>query len=96
LKSDEGAVFDKEVTFDASQIKPMITYGTNPGMGMPIDGTIPQIDEIDETGKISFEKSLNYMGFKPGQKLEGIRSTTSSWAAAPTAASRISAPSPTT
>jgi 3-isopropylmalate/(R)-2-methylmalate dehydratase large subunit len=71
LKSDEGAVFDKEVTFDASQIKPMITYGTNPGMGMPIDGTIPQIDEIDETGKISFEKSLNYMGFKPGQKLEG-------------------------
>lgn len=71
LKSDEGAVFDKEVTFDASQIKPMITYGTNPGMGMPIDSTIPQIDEIDETGKISFEKSLNYMGFKPGQKLEG-------------------------
>ena len=71
LKSDEGAVFDKEVTFDASQIKPMITSGTNPGMGMPIDGTIPQIDEIDETGKISFEKSLNYMGFKPGQKLEG-------------------------
>jgi 3-isopropylmalate/(R)-2-methylmalate dehydratase large subunit len=71
LKTDEGAVFDKEVTFDVSRIKPMITYGTNPGMGMPIDGTIPQLDEIDEAGKISFEKSLKYMGFEPGEKLEG-------------------------
>lgn len=71
LKTDDGAVFDKEVTFYASEIKPMITYGTNPGMGMPIDGTIPQLEEIDESGKISFEKSLNYMGFQPGQKLEG-------------------------
>lgn len=71
LKSDEGAVFDKEITFDVSKIRPMITYGTNPGMGMPIDGTIPHLDEIDEAGKISFEKSLNYMGFAPGEKLEG-------------------------
>ena len=71
LETDEGATFDKEVTFDVSQIKPMITYGTNPGMGMPIDGTIPQLEDIDEAGKISFEKSLNYMGFAPGEKLEG-------------------------
>jgi 3-isopropylmalate/(R)-2-methylmalate dehydratase large subunit len=71
LHSDEGAQFDKEVTFDVSQIGPMITYGTNPGMGMPIDGTIPRLDEIDEAGKISFEKSLRYMGFSPGEKLEG-------------------------
>ena len=71
LKTDEGAAFDKEVTFDVSQIKPMITYGTNPGMGMPIDGTIPQLEDIDESGKISFEKSLKYMGFAPGEKLEG-------------------------
>ncbi|MFA7582671.1 MAG: 3-isopropylmalate dehydratase large subunit [Proteiniphilum sp.] len=71
LKTDEGATFDKEVTFDVSQIKTMITYGTNPGMGMPIDGTIPQLEDIDEAGKISFEKSLNYMGFAPGEKLEG-------------------------
>ena len=71
LHSDEGAQFDKEVTFDVSQIGPMITYGTNPGMGMPIDGTIPRLDEIDEAGKISFEKSLKYMGFAPGEKLEG-------------------------
>jgi 3-isopropylmalate/(R)-2-methylmalate dehydratase large subunit len=71
LKTDEGAVFDKEVTFDASQIKPMITYGTNPGMGIPIDGTIPQLEDIDGAGKISFEKSLKYMGFAPGEKLLG-------------------------
>ncbi len=71
LHTDEGAQFDKEVTFDVSQIKPMITYGTNPGMGMPIDGTIPTLDEIDEAGQISFEKSLRYMGFEPGEKLEG-------------------------
>ena len=71
LKTDEGAVFDAEFTFDAADIQPMITYGTNPGMGMPIDGTIPTLNDIDDAGKISFEKSLNYMGFIPGEKLEG-------------------------
>ena len=71
LKSDEGAKFDLEVTYDASTIKPMITYGTNPGMGMPIDGTIPELKDIDEAGKKSFQNSLNYMGFNSGEKLEG-------------------------
>lgn len=71
LKSDEGAVFDKEITFNASEIKPMITYGTNPGMGMAIDETIPELSEVDEVSRVSFEKSLKYMGFTPGQKLEG-------------------------
>ena len=71
LKSDDEAAFDKEITFDASEIKQMITYGTNPGMGMPIDDTIPTLEEIEPSGKISFEKSLNYMGFKAGEKLEG-------------------------
>jgi 3-isopropylmalate/(R)-2-methylmalate dehydratase large subunit len=71
LKSDEGAKFDKEVTYDASTIKPMITYGTNPGMGMFIDGTIPELKDIDEAGKKSFQNSLNYMGFTEGEKLEG-------------------------
>lgn len=71
LKTDEGATFDKEITFDASNIQPMITYGTNPGMGMPINGTIPELEEIDEASKISFEKSLKYMGFNPGDKMEG-------------------------
>lgn len=71
LYSDADAVFDKEVFFDASDIAPRITYGTNPGMGMGIHDTIPTLEQIDEAGKISFIKSLNYMGFKPGEKLEG-------------------------
>jgi 3-isopropylmalate/(R)-2-methylmalate dehydratase large subunit len=71
LKSDEGAKFDKELTFDAGDIQPMITYGTNPGMGMPVNGTIPTLDEIDESGHISFRKSMDYMGFEPGEKIEG-------------------------
>lgn len=71
LKTDQGAKFDKELTFDAADIKPMITYGTNPGMGMAIDGTIPTLDQIDEAGRISFQKSMDYMGFKPGERVEG-------------------------
>lgn len=71
LKSDEGAKFDKEITYNASEIKPMITYGTNPGMGMYIDGSIPTLDDIDEAGKVSFQNSLKYMGFEEGEKLEG-------------------------
>ena len=71
LKSDDDAVFDMELTFDASEIQPMITYGTNPGMGMGIHESIPTLDEIDEAGRISFRKSLEYMGFEPGEKLLG-------------------------
>ena len=62
LRSDDDAVFDREVVFDAADITPMITYGTNPGMGMPVDGSIP----ADAT-----PKALNYMGFRPGEKLLG-------------------------
>ena len=71
LKSDEGAVFDKEVTFDAADIQPMVTYGTNPGMGMGISDSIPSLDSIDEASRISFVKSLDYMGYKPGEKIMG-------------------------
>lgn len=71
LKTDEGAKFDKELTFDSADIKPMITYGTNPGMGMAIDSTIPTLDDIDEAGRISFQKSMDYMGFEPGERVEG-------------------------
>lgn len=71
LKTDEGAKFDKELVFDASEIQPMITYGTNPGMGMAINDTIPTLDEIDEAGRISFRKSMDYMGFELGEKVEG-------------------------
>ena len=71
LKTDEGAKFDKEITIDVSNIKPMVTYGTNPGMGMGVDDTIPALTDIDDAGKISFQKSLEYMGFKPSEKIEG-------------------------
>ncbi|MBP1638508.1 MAG: leuC [Bacteroidetes bacterium] len=71
LQSDDDAKFDREISFDAAAIEPWITYGTNPGMGMAIGGAIPTIDQIDDASRISFEKSLNYMGFKAGEKLEG-------------------------
>jgi 3-isopropylmalate/(R)-2-methylmalate dehydratase large subunit len=71
LKSDEGAKFDLELDFDAADIQPMITYGTNPGMGMGIQESIPTLDQIDEAGRISFQKSLDYMGFQPGEQLLG-------------------------
>ena len=71
LKSGDDAVFDKELTFDGADIEPRITYGTNPGMGIGITGNIPSLDDIDDAGKASFLKSLEYMGFEPGQKLLG-------------------------
>ena len=70
LKSEDNAVFDKEVYFDASDIEPMITYGTNPGMGMGITQKIPAVPE-DEASRQSFLKSLDYMGFQAGEKLLG-------------------------
>lgn len=71
LRSGDDAVFDKEISFDASEIEPRITYGTNPGMGIGITENIPNIDDIDDAGKDSFVKALNYMGFKPGDNLIG-------------------------
>jgi 3-isopropylmalate/(R)-2-methylmalate dehydratase large subunit len=69
LQTDPGAVFDKELQFDASVVPPMITYGTNPGMGMAIDGTIPDATTTDNVS--SYNKSLEYMGFRPGMSLLG-------------------------
>lgn len=71
LKSEPDAVFDSDLTFDAEMIKPMITYGTNPGMGMAIDASIPMTDQKGYEASSSFIKSLDYMGFKPGMKLLG-------------------------
>jgi len=71
LKSDTEAIFDTEYHFDASDIEPMITYGTNPGMGMGINGTIPSGESFTGTDRTTFIKSLDYMGFKPGEKIKG-------------------------
>ena len=67
LKSGDDAVFDKELTFSAEDIEPRITYGTNPGMGIGITESIPT------EGDANFVKALNYMDFKPGQKLIGTK-----------------------
>ena len=71
LRSGDDAVFDKELSFDAADIAPRITYGTNPGMGIAIDECIPSLDMIDEREQASFKKSLAYMRFQPGEKLLG-------------------------
>ena len=71
LKSDDDAIFDIEYNFEAADIEPMITYGTNPGMGIRVSGSIPNVDILKGSDRNSFEKSLEYMGFKPGEKIEG-------------------------
>ena len=71
LKSDEDAVFDREMSFEADDIEPRITYGTNPGMGIGITQNIPDLSEIDEREKMSFSKALRYMGLQPGERMLG-------------------------
>jgi len=71
LVSDDDAVFDKEVTFRAEAIAPRITYGTNPGAGIAVDGTIPTMDSLSEAEQVQLRGMLDYMQFEPGEKLEG-------------------------
>ncbi|HZE82964.1 MAG TPA: 3-isopropylmalate dehydratase large subunit [Puia sp.] len=71
LYSDKDAKFDKEILIDASKIEPMITYGTNPGMGIGVKGHVPAESEIGEKERPSFVKSLAYMGMQAGAGLIG-------------------------
>ena len=71
LYSDPDAVFDRELNIRAADIEPMITYGTNPGMGIGITGRVPDLNKVDEREKPSFEKSLHYMGLNPGDTIRG-------------------------
>jgi 3-isopropylmalate/(R)-2-methylmalate dehydratase large subunit len=72
LPSDEGAVFDNEVRLSADELIPMITYGTNPGMGMPITGHVPDPDTLkDVAQRAALDKALRYMDLQPGQSLIG-------------------------
>ena len=70
LYTDQGAIFDKELTFDGTEIDPMITFGTNPGMGMSITKAIPTAASVDGGAK-TFKKSLDYMGFAEGESMVG-------------------------
>ena len=69
LKTDDDAVFDREYRFDAADIRPMVTYGTNPGMGVPADGVIPET--AVGCDKATFDKALAYMGFRRGEPMAG-------------------------
>jgi 3-isopropylmalate/(R)-2-methylmalate dehydratase large subunit len=72
LPGDEGAGYDGGVSLDAASLAPMITFGTNPGMGIPVNGHIPDPDgAIDAAGKAALEKALHYMDLQPGQALLG-------------------------
>src|SRR6266404_3594053 len=72
LKTDDNAIYDKELFIDATDIEPMITYGTNPGMGMKITETIPTEKDLDtESQRNNFRSALEYMGLTGGQQLLG-------------------------
>jgi 3-isopropylmalate/(R)-2-methylmalate dehydratase large subunit len=72
LTTDEGAAFDKSVVLDVSTLEPMITYGTNPGMGIGINGIIPDPDRLpDANEKLALARALSYMGLQPGERLLG-------------------------
>jgi 3-isopropylmalate/(R)-2-methylmalate dehydratase large subunit len=72
LPTDPGARYDRTITLDAASLTPMITYGTNPGMGMPIDGRVPDPDAVaDASQRQALDKALRYMNLQPGQALLG-------------------------
>jgi len=71
LFSDDDAVFDKEIVIKATDIAPMITYGTNPGMGIRIGDAIPRLEDFEGNERINYMKSLDYMGLTPGQNMLG-------------------------
>jgi 3-isopropylmalate/(R)-2-methylmalate dehydratase large subunit len=72
LPTDAGATYDALVELDADELTPMITYGTNPGMGMPITGTIPRLEDYsDPNQRMALDKALRYMALEPGKPLLG-------------------------
>ena len=74
LPSDTGAVYDALVTLDATEVSPMITYGTNPGMAMPINQSVPSLETIDHKGaRDETQRALRYMGVEAGATLLGTR-----------------------
>ncbi|MCA0355028.1 MAG: 3-isopropylmalate dehydratase large subunit [Chloroflexi bacterium] len=72
LPSDEGATYDLQVVLNADELAPMITYGTNPGMGIPVTGNVPAPSDLaDDSQRMALDKALNYMGLQPNQPLIG-------------------------
>jgi len=72
LPTDEGAAFDKSLVMDAGSLEPMVTWGNNPGMGIPVTGRIPRLeDATDDSARRGLERALEYMGLRPGQPIAG-------------------------
>ena len=72
LPTDDGATFDRSSAIDAGKLEPMVTYGTNPGMGLPISGRVPSPDDVaDPTNRRALERALEYMDLRPGQAILG-------------------------
>ena len=72
LPSDDGATYDRSITIDASALEPMVTYGTNPGMGIPITSRVPApADQVDASARRALERALEYMDLQPGQPILG-------------------------
>ena len=72
LASDEGALFDRTLTLDANRLQPMVTYGTNPGQGVPVTGRVPTVDDLaDPAERRSLLSALEYMGLRQGQPMQG-------------------------
>ena len=96
LRTDEGAEFDTEVYIDAATLSPFVTWGTNPGQGVPLSESVPDPElMLDDAERQSAEKALAYMIFNPARPCATSRWTRCSWARAPTAASKICAWWPT-
>ena len=73
LRSDDDATFDAEVVLEAADIEPYVTWGTNPGQGLPLSGSVPVPEQIaDETARTAAERAIEYMGLVPGQRLRDI------------------------
>jgi len=73
LRTDEDAVFDAEVTLNAADLEPFVTWGTNPGQGLPLSGSVPVPDQIaDADERLAAQKAIDYMGLTPGQSLRDI------------------------
>ncbi len=72
LPTDEGATFDKSIVIDAGTLEPMVTYGNNPGMGIPVTGRVPRPEDYDDPqARRGLERALEYMGLEPGQAIAG-------------------------
>jgi 3-isopropylmalate/(R)-2-methylmalate dehydratase large subunit len=71
LPSDEGATYDRTIAIDGSTLEPMVTYGNNPGMGIPVTGRIPSPADAEPSARADLEHALAYMGLEPGRSIAG-------------------------